>query len=299
MSKLLLMNCNYYSYEDSIFNLKIRGNKTINFSKKYLKIFKHHEVIKITWEDKIRDITNNKSLFSDILSKDIHPIKYNFNEIILNKKYFVKKKFGSNGQNIFILKGSEIKKKDIENYIIQEYIEPDLISDKKYDIRLYYFVIRYKNRLSTWFSHNGKIRLCNEAHKDGGEICNSSLIENLPDEEKDKLQGNLSNLFLEDKTKIFNLMVEFDKQFKNAIRNNTNENYVNLYGIDIIKDINGVYKIIEANGNPSWQNNTDNKDNHDLKTKILDEILKILSNFFNNKNYSIINWHRMELEKIN
>lgn len=289
---LLVKNRQQYQIDDYKFNLKIIGNTRIRISNEYKKSYRNINFITLNWHDYVKEYTNNKDMFAKILSDEIHPRLYEKNEILDEVKYFVKPKKGSCGDDISVMKGREIKNNlDDKKFLIQRYIKPDLINERKYDVRIYYFVIKYNNFFNTWYSRNGKIRLCSQLYKKGGEITNSSLLDRKTD--LSKLQGHLYNLLENDRNNIFKLMTKVNEQFRKILMS-TKIDFVNMYGLDLIQDENQNWYIIEANGNPNWQNDSDTNEIRKIKTDIFDEILKILAMRFYHANYKLDNWIQLE-----
>lgn len=298
MNKLLLKKYNIYHYEKNKFNIRIFGNKTINFSKKYKYVGMDNIRENIIWSDKIKEFTNNKLKSKDIIPEELYPKIYNLDELYDfsdDIKFYVKPIEGSNGKNINILKKKEIlkNKTKFKDYFIQQYLVPKTINDRKYDIRIYYFVIKQKNIISSFVSLNGKIRLCNEKFKNGNfksEIANSSqLSEN---DNLNELQGSLLNLLPLEREQIFKTIKKLDYCLKKHFKN-IKDDFVNLYGIDLLTDKDNKTWIIELNGNPNWQIKQDSDNLKEIKTNTFDEILKILTNFFYKKNYHIENWEKL------
>lgn len=299
MNRLLLKSVNYYTIDNYGFNFKIKGNKLISFSKNLkTKINQRKDKFEtLIWEDKIRDYTNDKEIFESIFTDnpDIYPRIYSLSNIINTKKYYLKPKMGSCGEGIQVLKGIDIRKGtfDMNKFLIQEYIEPDLINNKKYDIRLYYFVIKKGNEIRTFYSINGKIRLCEIDYDKGGELTNSNLIKNLKKEIRDKLQGQLYNLLESEREEIYSLIKRLDIYTRELYKSEDIGDFINLYGVDIIKDSNGKYWILEMNGNPNWHLSCDNDEIKELKKNIFDEILNLLANVFYYADYVLENWQEI------
>ncbi|ADO67465.1 hypothetical protein crov431 [Cafeteria roenbergensis virus] len=298
MNRLLLNKLNYYQFDNNKFDIRISGNKKINFSNKYKFIKNTNDVniIKLSWTDKLKDLTNNKIKSSKIIPIDLYPEIYQLEDLekFNNEVKFYKKPIeGSNGENITILKKKELikyikcDKYFMKQYFIQQYLVPKTINNRKYDIRMYYFIIKDNNKISSYMSLNGKIRLCSEKYSDGGEITNSSKITNINN--LDELQGSLLNLLPLEREDIYNTLISFDKHFKDKLHNNC-ENFQNLYGIDLLRDINDKVWILEINGNPNWFIKQDSPKTREIKTEIFDEILKILSNYFYKTSYHLENW---------
>lgn len=298
MNKLLLKKYTYH-IDNNKFNFKIIGNKTINFSKKY-KFFQRNTDLKtLYWSDKIKELTNNKLKTQEIIPNNLYPKIVSLKELEEfddNTKFFIKPIEGSKGEDIQVLTKKTILKKDIDytKYFIQEYITPCVINERKYDIRMYYFVIKNNNDLVTFISQNGKIRLCKQKYNEGGEITNSNLLD---DEILDDFQGSLYNLLPTDREEIINIMKELDKYLK-PILNKITSNFINMYGIDLIKDNNNKIWILELNGNPNWQIKQDSKNLNELKTEIFDEVLKILSNYYYKTNYDLEYWKNNKILNI-
>lgn len=288
---LLVKNRQQYQIEDYKFNFKIQGNSRIKISNEFRRNYRNVNFKTLNWHDYVKEYTNNKDLFGEILSDEIHPKIYKLNEIVENEKYFIKPKKGSCGEGIKVMLGNEIKNIDSNKFLIQKYIKPDLINERKYDVRIYYFVIKYDGFLNTWYSRNGKIRLCAKKYMDGGEITNSSLLDRKTD--LTKLQGHLYNLLENDRNNIFELMKKINDEFRKQILT-TKKDFINMYGLDLIQDENKKWYIIEANGNPNWQNDSDNLEIKKIKTEIFDEILKILAMRFYHANYKLDNWIQLE-----
>lgn len=296
MNRLILKNVNYYKIDDYEFNFKIKGNKVIDLSKNLRKNItkksKFFETLK--WEDKTREFTNNKEKFNEIFPEDeeIYPKLYKLSNIVNTKKYFLKPKVGSCGEGIKVLTGLDIRKGeyDLEKNLIQEYITPSLINKKKYDIRIYYFVIKKDDEIKTFYSVNGKIRLCEEDYDKGGEITNSSLIKKLDKKKITRLQGQLYNLLDSEREDIYSLIKKLDIYTRKLYEDKDIGDFINLYGIDVIKDSDGKFWILEMNGNPNWFNGTDNNEIKEIKKNTFDEILNLLANVYFYADYVLENW---------
>lgn len=289
-------NHNNYIYEDSKLNFKIPTNKILNFSPCYKRNFKDKNYETVNWNDEFSLYSDNKELTGQLVGYDLMPKLFNVNEINPNRKYYIKPKIGSNGTGILILSGKEIKNKklDYKNYLIQQYIKPDLLGGKKYDIRIYYLMVKKGLMMKTYVSLNGKVRICIDDYDKGGELTNSSLIKNKKINFND-YQGTIDNLLEHDRNLIFDLMKKIDKNIKKNIPKLYNiKNFANLYGFDIIKNDQGKFYLLEINGNPNWQMEFDSEELKEIKTKTFDEILKILGNFYNYKNIPLEHWKELK-----
>lgn len=298
MNKLLLLkDNNFFKFEENVFKIKIKGNKMIKFSRKFKFFPKNKDFITLIWDDKIKHLTNNKIKSVDLIPKELTPKIYlnikDLKEHSNETKYFIKPIVGSRGENIKILTKKQIikDKLDLNKILIQDYITPSLINNKKYDIRMYYFVSKKDNNLSTFIGLNGKIRLCSKDYNKGGEITNSSLLNNKTNS-IEELQGSLLNLLPNEQENIFKAIQEFNQHFIKNLETVSN-NFVNLYGIDLIKDSNDKIWILEINGNPNWQVKQDSDVLRQIKTNLFNEILKILSNQYYSTNYYLENWKQL------
>lgn len=305
MKRLLTIRKYHYQIDNNKFNFKTLTRKNINFSSEYKKNFKDKNYLTLEWGDVLKKYTNNKIKFQELIPKNIYPKVISFEDLKYyenKEKFYVKPISGSNGDKIYVLTKSEIFKKkfDEKKFFIQEYIKPHLINKKKYDIRMYYFVIKHNFKIKTWVSLNGKIRLCQDVFSKGtsfSEITNSSQIKKL--ENLNELQGNLNNLPIDDRNEIFKVINQLDEKLKIKLEDDNIGDFINLYGIDIIKDSNGKFWILEINGNPHWQVNSDSDDINIIKTDIFDEILKILSNEYYFSKYDLNNWKLCDKNKVN
>ena len=100
------------------------------------------------------------------------------------------------------------------------------------------------------------------------------------------------NLLPLEREQIYRVIKKLDYHLKKFLKN-IKDDFVNLYGIDLITDKDNKTWILELNGNPNWQIKQDSQNLKEIKTNIFDEILKILSNHFYNKNYHIENWEKL------
>ena len=66
--------------------------------------------------------------------------------------------------------------------------------------------------------------------------------------------------------------------------------FVNMYGVDLIKDNVGKYWLIEINGNPNWYHKNDNKKLSELKKCIFEDIKNVVLNNYCDKKKEINNW---------
>ena len=172
----LIKNYNFFDNNilitDSLYleNLnEIKNKKPLN---KYQKIFHFKEKQKLFNKDKIY-ITYNymKNLFSEDFN--FMPETFNFpenKEIISSKfKYYIfdldnlwlikpKDKWAGKGISIF----RSLKNITIDNYIITKYItNPDLINNKKYDLRIYVLISGLKP-LRIYLNKEGLVRIASE-----------------------------------------------------------------------------------------------------------------------------------------
>lgn len=297
MSQLALLVKNRHQYEiDGLkFNFRLQGNTRLGFSSEFKRNYRNNKLKNLNWYDEIKDYTNNKLLFSSLFTDDIHPKIYKIDELENDLYYYIKPIVGSCGERISIIKGLLLKNGifviEEEKYFIQKYIKPKLINGRKFDVRMYYFVIRYNGFFNSWYSLNGKIRLCEKKYIDGGELTNTSLLNDNID--KNILQGNLFNLLEIDRENIYKLMVKVNDLMRDTIIN-TKTDFVTMYGLDLIQDDNDKWYILEANGNPNWHNESDNEEMRYLKRNIYDEVLKILGMRFYHKNYKLDFWEQIE-----
>lgn len=288
---LLVKNRHQYEIDNLRFNLKLKGNTRVNFSDKYRVNYRNKDFISLNWHDEIKKYTNDKLLFSSLIPEDIHPKIYKLSEVEKEKRYFIKPKMGSGGVGIRVMGGDEILSSNLNDSIIQRYIEPELINGRKFDVRIYYFVIKHGDHFNSWYSKNGKLRLCEKRYDEGGELTNTTLLGDNIDRES--LQGNLYNLLERDRDKIYNLIKNVNGYLRKSIIE-TGKDYITMYGLDLIQDIDHNWHIIEVNGNPNWQNSSDSDKIDEMKTNIFDEILKILCIRFYNKYYELEHWENIE-----
>ena len=295
LKSLLLKKHNYYKIDEYKFNIIIRGNHIIRLSKNLSYIPRNKVFKKIIWSDKLSEITNNKLRNSELIPTDLYPKIYTKSDILPyqeHDKFFVKPIQGSGGDNIKVYTRNKILNTiiDFDKYFIQQYIKPSLINRRKYDIRMWYFVIKDETQIKTFTSLNGKIRLSYIEYINGGEITNSILLDKAGvSNRKEEYQGHLHNLLISERKNIFDTMERFDKNFRKQLKNN-NDNFVNMYGIDLIQDDNNKMWILEVNGNPNWQVKQDSDSLRDIKTNTFNETLKILANHFYLSDYQLDHW---------
>lgn len=294
----LINNVSYYKFDDNYFRIEMhRNNQALKFSNK---IFNRRsikgEIIKLKWKDKLIDYSNNKKRFSELVPSDIHPKLYDILLVQDETKYFVKPEVGSLGRGIEVLNGKEIKNKydEKDKIIIQKCVEPDLYEGYKYDVRMYYLLIRIKNKIVSYVSVDGKIRICENV---GDLITNSSLIETEKNglKIKDKIQNSVKDFCSRDDVlKIYDVIRRMDVCIKEKLREidsvEGKNDFINMYGVDLIKDNLGKYWLIEINGNPNWYHKNDNKKLSELKKCIFDDIKNVVLNNYCDKKKEINNW---------
>jgi len=293
----LINNVSYYKFDDNYFRIEMhRNNQALKFSNK---IFNRRgikgEIIKLKWKDKLIDYSNNKKRFSELVPSDIHPKLYDILLVQDETRYFVKPEVGSLGRGIEVLNGKEIKDKydEEDKIIIQKCVESDLYEGYKYDVRMYYLLIRIKNKIVSYVSVDGKIRICENIE---GLITNSSLIET--ETKKDKIQNSVKDFCSrEDVIKIYDVIRRMDVCIKEKLRETDSvesvkgkNDFVNMYGVDLIKDNLGKYWLIEINGNPNWYHKNDNKKLSELKKCIFEDIKNVVLNNYCDKKKEINNW---------
>lgn len=296
----LVNNVSYYKFDDNYFRIEMhRNNQALKFSNK---IFNGRsikgEIIKLNWKDKMVEYSNNKKKFSELVPSDIHPKLYDILLVQDETKYFVKPEVGSLGKGIEVLNGKEIKKKydEKDKIIIQKCVESDLYEGYKYDVRMYYLLIRIKNKIVSYVSVDGKIRIC---EKIDDLITNSSLIETGIEKDglkiKDRIQNSVKDFCSrEDVVKIYDVIKRMDVCVKDKLRENDSvegkNDFINMYGVDLIKDNLGKYWLIEINGNPNWYHKNDNKKLSELKKCIFEDIKNVVLNNYCDKKKEINNW---------
>ncbi len=164
----------------------------------------------------------------------------------------------------------------------------------KYDVRMYYLLIRIKNKIVSYVSVDGKIRICENV---GDLITNSSLIETEKNglKVKDKIQNSVKDFCSRDDVlKIYDVIRRMDVCIKEKLREidsvEGKNDFINMYGVDLIKDNLGKYWLIEINGNPNWYHKNDNKKLSELKKCIFDDIKNVVLNNYCDKKKEINNW---------
>jgi len=240
---------------------------------------------KINFNCLLGDIGFNKITLSKFLfNKSYHPKSYfQIRELDNDKSYLLKPSSESGGRGIKIIKNiDEIP----ENHFIQEIIEPDLIDNKKYDLRIYLLIINYNNKNYYYLSKDGKIRLSSDDYditNFNSVIINSSRIQE---------DSNIFHQQLKLSSKI-----DFDyNQIKNITEDILsmiiikNTNTFNLYGLDFMKDNKGDYYLLEINNLPNFYHKNDSIDITDIKNKIKFQISDILENIICDADNELLFW---------
>lgn len=178
-----------------------------------------------------------------------------------------------------------------ETYVISKYIEnPLLISDKKFDMRIYVLVTSY-HPLKVWLFRQGFCRFCNEKFSvDVNEIDNIFIhltnvavqkkYENYNSSHGGKWSMKNLQLFLdmnygyEKSSKCFgdikNVIISSLKAVQNLMH--SDKHCYECYGYDIILDSNLKPWLIEINSSPSLSTTT--VSDKLLKKKLISDIIK-------------------------
>jgi tubulin polyglutamylase TTLL1 len=178
-----------------------------------------------------------------------------------------------------------------ETYVISKYIEnPLLVSDKKFDMRIYVLVTSY-HPLKVWLYRQGFCRFCNEKYSvDVNELDNFFIhLTNVAIQKKyekynsshgGKWSLNNLKLFLEmnygyDKAKqcfddIKNVIINSLKAVQGVMH--SDKHCYECYGYDIILDTNLKPWLIEINASPSLSTTTIS--DKILKKKLINDIIK-------------------------
>ena len=244
-------------------------------------------------------------------NKDYYPnsIIINKNFVLNNKKLIIKfinnqRKIlkpnkGHSGKNIFIIDNYDklIDKLDDNFWILQEEIIPQLFNKRKFDIRIFHFILRYENNWYNILSNNGFVKVSNSPYNNSnndtkGFITNISFNENKNNIKiKYKFFEFVKNENIQNN--IFNLIQKYSKDFiLQLIKQNKKFNHLKaqimMLGPDIILNENNDPILIETNCNPAILLKNDlmyNEQKLMIKELIHNIIIPILQNNFN-ENYS-------------
>jgi hypothetical protein len=295
---------NYYWINGNLILIEYDNLKSIYFKKIASDLIKtiHPKDLKIVpkiyWRSLLRDLSYNKKTLAKFFNnKPYFPKCYfKLEDVDKNdKRYFLKPHQGSQGYGIKVITDLFLLEKIPDEFLLQEEIIPDLIHKKKYDIRMYFCIIHYKNNLEFFISTDGKVRISNEDYnlkEEKGSITNSSQIKKESNNFHQQMKwSNLENFNTDYKTVIEN--------FKDIILSLKNQkifdiymgqNIFNLYGVDIIKGNDGKYYLLEFNSNPNFFHQNDSKEITEMKQNILENLEKILENIIYQENNEINFW---------
>jgi hypothetical protein len=298
---------NYYWINGNIILIEYDNFKSIYFKKIDSDLIKtiHPKdlkmVPKIYWRSLLRDISYNKKTLAEFFNdKPYFPKCYfKLEDVDKNdKRYFLKPHQGSQGYGIKVINDLFLLEKIPDDFLLQEEIVPDLIHQKKYDIRMYFCIIHYKNNLEFFISRDGKVRISNEDYnlqEEKGSITNSSQIKKESNNFHQQMKwSNLENFNTDYKTVIENFK-DIISSLKNQKIFDTymGQNIFNLYGVDLIKGYDGKYYLLEFNSNPNFFHKNDSKEITEMKENILENLEKILENIIYQENNEINFWLKL------
>jgi len=188
---------------------------------------------------------------------------------INNQRKILKPNKGHSGKNIHIIHNPQECINNINNndhWILQEEIKPLLFNGRKFDIRIFHFILRYKNNYYNIISNNGfaKVSYTNfNNNNSSGFITNISFNENKNNNQikyeytdfLKKLNKSYSNS-IDMEYDIINLIRNYSKDFAKKLHQQNQKYYhlkaqIMILGPDIIINENKEPILIETNCNPA------------------------------------------------
>ena len=225
------------------------------------------------------------------------PLKYsNSLPININKYWFIKPKWGTQGKGITITNKPDEKyqlllaNSTLEKYMIEECIDMNLINKHRWDIRIYVFhMINSNGELSTYLYNNGLVRLCPDIFDNDNiskrNMCSNTSLYKETDNGKN-LNFPLSNIdnydIILNNFKI--LLSKIHQKMKNTLKHNNRFILeTQLLGYDVIIDKNNKIYIIEINRYPQYITKNNTPEIKNMKKDLIKDVYSLIKSYYLNK----------------
>jgi hypothetical protein len=211
-----------------------------------------------------------------------------------NKLWFCKPNFGSCGNNI-IISSNPINISDLK-FVIQESIEPYLIKNRKWDMRIYVYFCIYKDKLYTYLYRDGFAKLAPEEYN-STNINKRSMLTNtskltLKDQKHiNNIQFSIRkldsyNIILDNMERLLSKIQDKMQLYINKIPNNKFILETHLMGFDVIVDKNNKLYILDVNTQPHTINKHNSTEIKNMKLHLYKDMYDIIKSFYINKHYT-------------
>ena len=169
------------------------------------------------------------------------------------------------------------------NYIIQKGIEPLLFNNKKFDIRIFYIVVLYQNKLYFYISKDSLLKINSSEYKYNNIDKKNVITNNIFQNNNDNILLSNSNLYKKLFPKLKNLFIDLSINIKKDFKNIKNENKIEFQvcGADVIFNNSFEPFLLELNsGWPSYISRNNSVKEKELKIGVKNNIHKIIMNLY-------------------
>jgi len=185
------------------------------------------------------------------------------NKFINNERFVVKPDKGQSGKGISLVRDAKdvVGKIDDNFWILQKVIEPRLFENKKFDMRIFHFILRYKGSYYNILTKCGVVKSCVKKYTNNIDGFLTNIMHN------NKLDKNVEHLFdffdfmgklerEEEKRKdlilkVYDVIREYSLMIsKNLEVSKVSNAQIMMYGPDLIVDNNDEVYLLETNCSP-------------------------------------------------
>ena len=169
------------------------------------------------------------------------------------------------------------------NYIIQKGIDPLLFNNKKFDLRIFYIVVLYQNKLYFYISNDSLLKINSSEYKYNNIDKKNVITNNIFQNNNDNILLSNSNLYKKLFPKLKELFIDLSITIKKDFKNIKNENKIEFQvcGADVI--FNNYYQpyLLELNsGWPSYISKNNSIKEKEFKIGVKNNIHTIIMNSY-------------------